>query len=71
MSVVSVPLLAQVDPGADLEPGVLMSAQTITSETTSTTTTTHITKVSGAGTGKRKAFTRNFFPVELHRPRVL
>ncbi|XP_065746381.1 band 4.1-like protein 3 isoform X11 [Phocoena phocoena] len=35
---------SQVDLGADLEPGVLMSAQTITSETTSTTTTTHITK---------------------------
>eukprot|EP00074_Homo_sapiens_P101374 XP_016881124.1 band 4.1-like protein 3 isoform X21 [Homo sapiens] len=35
---------SQVDPGTDLEPGVLMSAQTITSETTSTTTTTHITK---------------------------
>ncbi|KAF7245200.1 Band 4.1-like protein 3 [Varanus komodoensis] len=34
------------DPGADSEPGVLMSAQTITSETTSTTTTTHITKAS-------------------------
>uniref|UniRef100_A0A4W2BRW5 Protein 4.1 n=1 Tax=Bos indicus x Bos taurus TaxID=30522 RepID=A0A4W2BRW5_BOBOX len=41
---------SQVDLGADLEPGVLMSAQTITSETTSTTTTTHITKVSGLGT---------------------
>uniref|UniRef100_A0A8B9DFU1 Erythrocyte membrane protein band 4.1 like 3 n=1 Tax=Anser cygnoides TaxID=8845 RepID=A0A8B9DFU1_ANSCY len=37
---------SQVDCGADSEPGVLMSAQTITSETTSTTTTTHITKVS-------------------------
>ncbi|XP_054237567.1 band 4.1-like protein 3 isoform X15 [Indicator indicator] len=35
---------SQVDCGADSEPGVLMSAQTITSETTSTTTTTHITK---------------------------
>ncbi|EPY79336.1 hypothetical protein CB1_000932005 [Camelus ferus] len=41
---------SQVDLGADLEPGVLMSAQTITSETTSTTTTTHITKVSALGT---------------------
>nr|XP_023999160.1 histone-lysine N-methyltransferase SETD1B-like [Salvelinus alpinus] len=33
------------DYDGDVEPGVLMSAQTITSETTSTTTTTHITKV--------------------------
>ncbi|XP_006867315.1 PREDICTED: band 4.1-like protein 3 isoform X2 [Chrysochloris asiatica] len=40
---------SQVDPGADLEPGVLMSAQTITSETTSTTTTTHITKTAKGG----------------------
>ncbi|XP_060261421.1 band 4.1-like protein 3 isoform X9 [Ovis aries] len=40
---------AQVDLGADLEPGVLMSAQTITSETTSTTTTTHITKTVKGG----------------------
>ncbi|XP_044282185.1 band 4.1-like protein 3 isoform X6 [Varanus komodoensis] len=37
------------DPGADSEPGVLMSAQTITSETTSTTTTTHITKTVKGG----------------------
>ncbi|XP_060224177.1 band 4.1-like protein 3 isoform X10 [Meriones unguiculatus] len=40
---------SQVDPGADLEPGLLMSAQTITSETTSTTTTTHITKTVKGG----------------------
>nr|XP_058133390.1 band 4.1-like protein 3 isoform X24 [Dasypus novemcinctus] len=40
---------SQVDPSADLEPGVLMSAQTITSETTSTTTTTHITKTVKGG----------------------
>ncbi|XP_040120593.1 band 4.1-like protein 3 isoform X3 [Oryx dammah] len=40
---------SQVDLGADLEPGVLMSAQTITSETTSTTTTTHITKTVKGG----------------------
>ncbi|XP_060261419.1 band 4.1-like protein 3 isoform X8 [Ovis aries] len=39
----------EVDLGADLEPGVLMSAQTITSETTSTTTTTHITKTVKGG----------------------
>ncbi|XP_064862046.1 band 4.1-like protein 3b isoform X5 [Oncorhynchus nerka] len=32
------------DYNGDVEPGVLMSAQTVTSETTSTTTTTHITK---------------------------
>ncbi|XP_020951770.1 band 4.1-like protein 3 isoform X21 [Sus scrofa] len=40
---------SQVDLGADLEPGVLMSAQTITSETTSTTTTTHITRTVKGG----------------------
>ncbi|XP_045881287.1 band 4.1-like protein 3 isoform X6 [Meles meles] len=40
---------SQVDAAADLEPGVLMSAQTITSETTSTTTTTHITKTVKGG----------------------
>ncbi|XP_047552583.1 band 4.1-like protein 3 isoform X18 [Lutra lutra] len=40
---------SQVDASADLEPGVLMSAQTITSETTSTTTTTHITKTVKGG----------------------
>ncbi|XP_040488634.1 band 4.1-like protein 3 isoform X3 [Ursus maritimus] len=40
---------SQVDAGADMEPGVLMSAQTITSETTSTTTTTHITKTVKGG----------------------
>ncbi|KAM5304352.1 band 4.1-like protein 3 isoform 12-T12 [Glossophaga mutica] len=40
---------SQADPSADLEPGVLMSAQTITSETTSTTTTTHITKTVKGG----------------------
>lgn len=35
----------QVETNGDADPGVLLSAQTITSETTSTTTTTHITKV--------------------------
>ncbi|XP_032536080.1 band 4.1-like protein 3 isoform X19 [Chiroxiphia lanceolata] len=40
---------SQVDSSADSEPGVLMSAQTITSETTSTTTTTHITKTVKGG----------------------
>uniref|UniRef100_A0A8C5RY69 Band 4.1 C-terminal domain-containing protein n=1 Tax=Laticauda laticaudata TaxID=8630 RepID=A0A8C5RY69_LATLA len=40
---------SEVDSGADSEPGVLMSAQTITSETTSTTTTTHITKTVKGG----------------------
>ncbi|XP_029582439.1 band 4.1-like protein 3 isoform X13 [Salmo trutta] len=37
------------DCDGDAEPGVLMSAQTITSETTSTTTTTHITKTVKGG----------------------
>ncbi|XP_028920547.1 band 4.1-like protein 3 isoform X11 [Ornithorhynchus anatinus] len=40
---------SQVDSSVDSEPGVLMSAQTITSETTSTTTTTHITKTVKGG----------------------
>ncbi|XP_041103752.1 band 4.1-like protein 3 isoform X2 [Polyodon spathula] len=40
---------SQGDASADAEPGVLMSAQTITSETTSTTTTTHITKMVKGG----------------------
>ncbi|XP_041101367.1 band 4.1-like protein 3 isoform X25 [Polyodon spathula] len=40
---------SQGDVSADAEPGVLMSAQTITSETTSTTTTTHITKTVKGG----------------------
>ncbi|XP_063155196.1 band 4.1-like protein 3 isoform X1 [Candoia aspera] len=40
---------SEVDSNADSEPGVLMSAQTITSETTSTTTTTHITKTVKGG----------------------
>uniref|UniRef100_A0AAR2JZ23 FERM domain-containing protein n=1 Tax=Pygocentrus nattereri TaxID=42514 RepID=A0AAR2JZ23_PYGNA len=37
------------DTDGDTEPGILMSAQTITSETTSTTTTTHITKTVKGG----------------------
>ena len=40
-------IVPQADTNGDADPGVLMSAQTITSETTSTTTTTHITKVRG------------------------
>ncbi|XP_076847537.1 band 4.1-like protein 3b isoform X5 [Brachyhypopomus gauderio] len=36
---------SETDANGDTEPGVLMSAQTITSENNSTTTTTHITKV--------------------------
>ncbi|XP_069075927.1 band 4.1-like protein 3 isoform X16 [Pleurodeles waltl] len=40
---------SEVDPNADTDPGILMSAQTITSETTSTTTTTHITKTVKGG----------------------
>uniref|UniRef100_H3DBL8 Erythrocyte membrane protein band 4.1 like 3 n=1 Tax=Tetraodon nigroviridis TaxID=99883 RepID=H3DBL8_TETNG len=38
-----------VDTNGDFDPGVLLSAQTITSETTSTTTTTHITKTVKGG----------------------
>ncbi|XP_064187209.1 band 4.1-like protein 3a isoform X8 [Anguilla rostrata] len=40
---------SQDDAGADVDPGILMSAQTITSETTSTTTTTQITKTVKGG----------------------
>ncbi|XP_060099947.1 band 4.1-like protein 3 isoform X12 [Heteronotia binoei] len=40
---------SEADTCADSDPGVLMSAQTITSETTSTTTTTHITKTVKGG----------------------
>ncbi|KAJ8337180.1 hypothetical protein SKAU_G00384000 [Synaphobranchus kaupii] len=40
---------SQGDGSNDTDPGVLMSAQTITSETTSTTTTTHITKTVKGG----------------------
>ncbi|XP_074545166.1 band 4.1-like protein 3b isoform X5 [Halichoeres trimaculatus] len=39
----------EVDTNGDVDPGVLLSAQTITSETTSTTTTTHITKTVKGG----------------------
>uniref|UniRef100_A0AAX7SXQ9 FERM domain-containing protein n=1 Tax=Astatotilapia calliptera TaxID=8154 RepID=A0AAX7SXQ9_ASTCA len=39
----------QVETNGDADPGVLLSAQTITSETTSTTTTTHITKTVKGG----------------------
>ncbi|XP_075953506.1 band 4.1-like protein 3 isoform X4 [Anarhichas minor] len=40
---------AEVDTNGDIDPGVLLSAQTITSETSSTTTTTHITKTVKGG----------------------
>ncbi|XP_026874713.2 protein 4.1-like isoform X3 [Electrophorus electricus] len=40
---------SEVDANGDMEPGVLMSAQTITSENNSTTTTTHITKTVKGG----------------------
>ncbi|XP_064202808.1 protein 4.1-like isoform X2 [Anguilla rostrata] len=40
---------SQGDGSNDADPGILMSAQTITSETTSTTTTTHITKTVKGG----------------------
>ncbi|XP_041751445.2 band 4.1-like protein 3b isoform X3 [Coregonus clupeaformis] len=42
------------DYNGDAEPGVLMSAQTITSETTSTTTTTHITKTVKGGVSETR-----------------
>ncbi|XP_030630533.1 band 4.1-like protein 3 [Chanos chanos] len=40
---------AEVDENNDTDPGILMSAQTITSENNSTTTTTHITKTVKGG----------------------
>ncbi|KAM9718810.1 band 4.1-like protein 3b isoform 20-T20 [Menidia menidia] len=40
---------AEVDTNGEADPGVLLSAQTITSETSSTTTTTHITKMVKGG----------------------
>ncbi|XP_020796655.1 band 4.1-like protein 3 isoform X2 [Boleophthalmus pectinirostris] len=40
---------AEAETNGDADPGVLLSAQTITSETTSTTTTTHITKTVKGG----------------------
>ncbi|KAJ8355956.1 hypothetical protein SKAU_G00187500 [Synaphobranchus kaupii] len=40
---------AQLDSSGDAEPGVLMTAQTITSESLCTTTTTHITKTLKGG----------------------
>ncbi|XP_058621388.1 band 4.1-like protein 3a isoform X10 [Onychostoma macrolepis] len=39
----------QGETDGDVDPGILLSAQTITSETTSTTTTTHITKMVKGG----------------------
>lgn len=39
----------QGETDSEADPGVLLSAQTITSETTSTTTTTHITKTVKGG----------------------
>ncbi|XP_073431907.1 band 4.1-like protein 2 isoform X7 [Dendrobates tinctorius] len=40
---------AQLDGGGDSEPGILLSAQTITSDSVLTTTTTHITKTGKGG----------------------
>ncbi|XP_038665625.1 band 4.1-like protein 3 isoform X5 [Scyliorhinus canicula] len=45
---------AKLDPSGDSDPGVLMSAQTITSETSSTTTTTHITKTVKGGVSETR-----------------
>ncbi|XP_068604908.1 band 4.1-like protein 3b isoform X1 [Brachionichthys hirsutus] len=45
---------AEVDTNGDLDPGVLLSAQTITSETSSTTTTTHITKMVKGGVSETR-----------------
>ncbi|XP_067109942.1 protein 4.1-like isoform X4 [Osmerus mordax] len=45
---------SEADTNGDADPGVLMSAQTITSETTSTTTTTHITKTVKGGVSETR-----------------
>jgi len=45
---------AEVDANGDADPGVLLSAQTITSETSSTTTTTHITKTVKGGVSETR-----------------
>ncbi|XP_069777231.1 band 4.1-like protein 3 isoform X6 [Narcine bancroftii] len=45
---------AKLDSNVDSDPGVLMSAQTITSETSSTTTTTHITKTVKGGVSETR-----------------
>ncbi|XP_028327796.1 band 4.1-like protein 3b isoform X3 [Gouania willdenowi] len=45
---------AEVDTNGEADPGVLLSAQTITSETTSTTTTTHITKTVKGGVSETR-----------------
>uniref|UniRef100_A0A7N8XSG5 FERM domain-containing protein n=1 Tax=Mastacembelus armatus TaxID=205130 RepID=A0A7N8XSG5_9TELE len=47
-------LFVQIDTNGDADPGVLLSAQTITSETTSTTTTTHITKTVKGGVSETR-----------------
>ncbi|XP_035025322.1 band 4.1-like protein 3b isoform X14 [Hippoglossus stenolepis] len=45
---------AEVDTNGDADPGMLLSAQTITSETSSTTTTTHITKTVKGGVSETR-----------------
>ncbi|XP_047187834.1 band 4.1-like protein 3b isoform X7 [Scophthalmus maximus] len=45
---------AEGETNGDADPGVLLSAQTITSETTSTTTTTHITKTVKGGVSETR-----------------
>lgn len=54
----------QTDGGnGDLDPGILLTAQTITSETTSSTTTTQITKV----TAQEHSGIHKLFPGSLRR----
>lgn len=51
--------IPQTDGGnGDLDPGILLTAQTITSETTSSTTTTQITKVTPQEHGKTTTTTK-------------
>ncbi|XP_028831728.1 band 4.1-like protein 3b isoform X3 [Denticeps clupeoides] len=52
---------SEVDTNGDSDPGILMSAQTITSETTSTTMTTHITKTVKGGISETRIEKRIVF----------
>uniref|UniRef100_A0AAY4BI04 FERM domain-containing protein n=1 Tax=Denticeps clupeoides TaxID=299321 RepID=A0AAY4BI04_9TELE len=53
--------ICDVDTNGDSDPGILMSAQTITSETTSTTMTTHITKTVKGGISETRIEKRIVF----------
>lgn len=60
----------QLDGNGDSEPGVLMTAQTITSESLCTTTTTHITKVHAHVTDISTPLLSNCLRLSATRPAV-